>query len=218
MVKYIILTIGLLLLPGMSESASWSVEASLTAYLKDHYPWAEVDISELRLSAAQPAEEPSLITVEKTPPGNAAFRLDFPKHKSIHATAYVKVYERVIMSRGACRKGYVLKPEDLYPTLMESGQIPKGAVRDEDSVIGKPLVRSIVPNTAIIEDMVSKTPLVKRGHKVVLCIEAAGFSIKTLGEIKQDAAVGDYVKAVNLNSKRVITGLLEDENTVRVEF
>jgi flagella basal body P-ring formation protein FlgA len=101
---------------------------------------------------------------------------------------------------------------------MEGGRMPKSAVREEDHVVGKPLVRSIIANAPLTEDMVSMTPLVKRGHKVVLTVEATGFSVKTLGETKQDAAVGEYVKAVNLNSKRVVTGLLIDENTVRVEY
>jgi flagella basal body P-ring formation protein FlgA len=218
MKRYLLLIIGILLLPGISESAPWSVEAALKTYLKDHYPWAEVDLSGLRLSAAKPVEEPSNIAIEKTPPGNAVFRLDFPGNKSIRVTASVKAYDRVIMSRGAYRKGYVLQQQDMYPTLMESGRLPKSAVREEGRIIGKPLARSIVPNVPITEDMVSETPLVKRGHKVVLCVESSGFSIKTVGETKQDASVGDYVKAVNLNSKRVVTGLLVDENTVRVEF
>jgi flagella basal body P-ring formation protein FlgA len=177
-----------------------------------------VDISGLRLSAEKPAEEPSSITVEKTPPGNVVFRIDFPGNKSIRATAFVKVYDRVIMSRGAYRKGYVLKQQDMYPTLMESGRMPKSAVREEDRIIGKALVRSIIPNVPITDDMVSEIPLVKRGHKVVLSVEASGFSIKTMGETKQDASVGDYVKVVNLNSKKVVAGLLVDENTVRVEY
>jgi flagella basal body P-ring formation protein FlgA len=218
MIRYLLLIIGIFLLPGISESAPWSVEAALKTYIKDHYPWAEVDISGLQLGAEMPAEEPSSITVEKTPPGNAVFRLHFPGKKSIRATAFIKAFERVIMSRGAYRKGYVLRQQDMYSTLMESVRMPKSAVREEDRIIGKSLARSIVSNVPITEDMVLETPLVKRGHKVVLFVEASGFSIKTMGETRQDASVGDYVKAVNLNSKRVVTGLLVDENTVRVEF
>jgi flagella basal body P-ring formation protein FlgA len=216
--RTLLLIIWIFLLFGTVEAAPWSPEATLKTYLKTHYPWAEVDISDLRLGAEKPAEEPTSVTVEKTPPGNAVFRLDFRGRKSIRATAFVRVYERVVMSRGAFRKGYVLKQDDLYSTLMESGHMPKSVVREEGRVIGKPLVRSILPNAPITEDMVSETPLVKRGHKVVLSVEASGFSMRTMGETRQDASVGEYVKVVNLNSKKVITGLLVDENTVQVEY
>ena len=206
------------MLSSLASAETWNPEVSLKAYLRDYYPWAEVDISNLRLSAEPPAGQPSAITVEKTPPGKTVFRIDFPSGKSIVATAFIKAYDRIIMSRGAYRKGYVLKQPDMYPTLMETGRVPKGAVREENRIIGKPLARSIVPNVPITEDMVSETPVVKRGHKVMLCVESAGFSIRTIGEIKQDASVGDYVKAVNIASKQIVTGLLIDENTVRVEF
>jgi flagella basal body P-ring formation protein FlgA len=216
--RRLLLIIAILLLSGAAEAAPWSPEAALRSYLRDHYPWAEVDISDIRLSAEKPAEEPTTITIEKTPPGNSVFRLDFRGRKSIRATAFVRVYEHVVMSRGAYRKGYVLKQDDLYSTLMESGHMPKSVVREEGRVIGKPLARSIIPNVPITEDMVSETPLVKRGHKVVLSVQASGFSIKTMGETRQDASVGEYVKVVNVNSKKVVTGLLVDENTVQVEY
>ncbi len=205
-------------LPYHASAEAWNPEATLKTYIREHYPWTEVDISDLRLSAEPPVGQPSAITVEKTPPGKTVFRIYFPSGKSIMATAFIKSYDRIIMSRGAYRKGYVLKQPDMYPTLMETGRIPKSAVREASRIVGKSLARSIVSNVPITEDMVSETPVVKRGHKVMLCVESAGFSIRTIGETKQDASVGDYVKAVNIASKHIVTGLLIDENTVRVEF
>jgi flagella basal body P-ring formation protein FlgA len=177
-----------------------------------------VDISELQASAELPKEQPSAVIVEKTPPGRSVFRLEFPSSRSIVVTALVKTFDRVFMSRNAFRKDYVLRQEDIYPALMESGRIPKGAVREKERIVGKPLVRSIVTNAAITDLMISETPIVKRGRKVMLSIESSGFSIRTAGETKQDAAIGNYVKAENLMSRKMVTGLLVDENTVRVEY
>ncbi len=177
-----------------------------------------MDISDLQVSTALPAERPVTIIVEKTPPGRSVFRFEFRKSRSIIATALVKTFDRVFMSRTAFRKDYVLRAGDFYPTLMETSRLPKGAVREEGRLIGKPLVRSIVPNAPITDSMVSETPIVKRGRSVVLCVESAGFSIKAMGETMQDAAVGDYVNAMNLSSKKIVTGLLVDEDTVRVEY
>jgi flagella basal body P-ring formation protein FlgA len=199
-------------------AASWSPEAELRTYLLGHFPWADVDISNLEFSAELPAGRPVSITVEKTPPGNALFRLEFKGGGTVLATAHIRAFDRVVMTRSAFRKGYVLKPDDVYPTLMESGRIPKGAVRTEEKIIGRPLLRSVVPNVPVTDMMVSDTQLVRRGHKVSILVEAAGFSIKALGETKADAAVGDSVKALNLLSKKTVCGQLVDENTVRVEF
>jgi len=60
--------------------------------------------------------------------------------------------------------------------------------------------------------------MVKRGRKVTLVAEGGGMRIATHGETRENAYVDDAVKAVNLASKRTVTGILVDENTVRVDF
>ena len=218
-VSFLFLVIGLLTVPADSAPiASWSPESTLHSYILQHYPWAEADISDLQLSATPPSYSPSSITVEKAPPGRASFRLEFKGGSSVMATAFVKVFDHVVMSRSAFPGGYVLKQDDVYSTLMESARIPQGAIRTANQAVGKPLYRSIVPNMPLTSAQVSETPLVKRGRKVMICIETPAFSIKTEGELTRDAAVGDYVQTVNLMSKKVITGLLIDENTVRVDY
>jgi flagella basal body P-ring formation protein FlgA len=204
--------------PAVAFGGDWSIETELRTYLKAHYPWAAVDISDLQVSAAPPTERPVTIIVEKTPPGRSVFRFEFRKSRSITATALVKTFDRVFMSRNSFRKDRVLRQGDIYPTLMETCRIPRGAVREESRLIGKPLVRSIVQNAPITDAMVSETPIVKRGRTVVLSVDSSGFSIKAMGQTRQDAAVGDYVKAINLSSKKIVTGLLVDEDTVRVEY
>jgi flagella basal body P-ring formation protein FlgA len=47
-------------------------------------------------------------------------------------------------------------------------------------------------------------------------VESGNFKITAPGEIKANSSVGRAVKAVNLASKKIVTGLLIDENTVKV--
>ncbi|HYA88523.1 MAG TPA: flagellar basal body P-ring formation chaperone FlgA [Nitrospirota bacterium] len=208
----------LLILPAVAFAETWYPECELKTYLKKHYPWAEVDISDLRMSVLPPAERPADIVVEKAPPGRSVFRFEFRKNNSITVTAMIKTFDRIFMSRTAFRKDYVLRQDDIYPTLMETCRIPQGAVREENRLIGKPLVRSIIQNMPITDTMVSDTPIVKRGHPVFICVDSPGFSIKVAGETSQDAKVGDYVKAINLSSKKIVTGLLVDEDMIRVDY
>ena len=42
--------------------------------------------------------------------------------------------------------------------------------------------------------------------------------IATSGETRENAYVDDVVKVVNLASKKTVTGILVDENTVRVDY
>lgn len=199
-------------------SSSWTPEGEIRIYLKAHYPWAETELIGLRVNGELPAERPATVVVEKAPPGNSVFRFDFRNGRTVTATVFVKTFDQVVLSRSGLRKGYVLTGDDVYSTLMNSNRIPRGALREQGRAIGKPLMRSLVANAPITDAMISDTPLVKRGHKVVLSVESRGFTIRTAGEIKSDAAVGELVKVENYGSKKIVTGMLIDENTVRVEY
>jgi flagella basal body P-ring formation protein FlgA len=130
----------------------------------------------------------------------------------------VKAFDRVMMSRGAFPKGHTLKEEDFYTTLMEIARIPKGTIRRESGVFGKTLTRSIVASAPLTDAMVSETAVVKRGRRIVMYAEAPGFTVRTMGELKQDSAVGEQVSVLNLASKKTIMGQLVDVDTVRVGF
>lgn len=207
-----------LLMPAFARAASPDLADVLNEYLKEHYPWTEVEVSDLKVNGDTPPGAPLAVTVEKAPPGRTVFHIEYSHRRNLTVNALVKACDRIMISRNAFRKGHTLGKDDVYATCMDISRIPRGAVRDEDRVVGKPLTRSVVANMPLTDTMISETPLVKRGHRILLLASGSGLTIKAPGEIKQDAMVGDYVKAMNLLSKKVITGLLIDENTVRVEF
>lgn len=214
----LLLVLCLMVMPTFASAASWDVGDVLKTYIMDHYPWAEVEVSDVQLSSEAPARPPASITVEKTPPGRSVFRLGFADGRTVMASATVKASDRVMMSRGAFRKGHTLTKEDVYATLMDSARIPKGTIRSESGVYGKTLTRSVVASVPLTDAMVSETAVVKRGRRIVLYAEAPGFSVKTVGELKQDASVGGQVSVLNLRSKKTIMGQLVDADTVRVGF
>ena len=156
--------------------------------------------------------------VEKGPPGKTAFTMEFRNGMKMTATGSVKALDWIVMSARAFRKGHNLQKDDVFPKLMDVTRIPKGAIKNAEQMIGKPLTRSIVANAPLVDTMIADMPLVKRGRKVTLVIESPSFIITALGEIKENSAVGNRVRAVNLASKKVINGLLLNENTVKVEF
>jgi flagella basal body P-ring formation protein FlgA len=96
-------------------------------------------------------------------------------------------------------------------------KIPTGAVTDLQAVVGKTLTRSIGGNLPIVDHYLAGSPLVKRGRKVTLLVETGRIRITTTGEIRDNAYVNASVRAVNLASKNTVTGILIDENTVRVD-
>lgn len=208
----------LLFVAAPALSAVQDIEEALKMHLRRHYPWAEIEIDALQLNGQVPEELPVKIIVEKGLPGRTIFSLEFGNGKKITAAANVRAYDQVVISRRALRKGYAIKDEDVYTTLMDIRQIPGGAIKDIEEVAGRQLNRSIAANLPVTDNMADEKSLLKKGQRVALLVEAPGLSITARGEMKEDGHIGSYVKAVNLTSKKVVTGMLLDEHTVRVEF
>lgn len=196
--------------------AGSDLASQLKIFLKKQYPWSEIELNDLRLSAEAPAGSPKQIVVEQGPPGKTTFALTYADGKKVHASASVKAFDRVVVSRRALAKDTLLQKEDLYLVSMEVGRIPKGAARTEEELLGKRLSRNIGMNVAIATNMLNDTSLVKKGQKVLLIAEDRGFSVKAPGELQQNGTVGEYVKVINLASHKAIIGLLVDERTVKV--
>jgi flagella basal body P-ring formation protein FlgA len=94
--------------------------------------------------------------------------------------------------------------------------MPKGSLTGIEMIIGKSLKRSIAANIPVVENMIHTHQPVRRGKMVKLLIGNEDFSISATGKTKEKGYVGKSVRAVNLSSKKVVTGVLVDERTVRV--
>ena len=206
------------LFPTVTTAGSWSLEETLKEYVKNVYPWPEIIISDIIVKGDIPDIRPTKIIVQKGLPGRTVFLLEFDSSETLSVTANVKAFDNVISVKRAFKKGYILQKDDLYTLLMDVQRIPAGALKDVKSIIGKSINRSIFANTPITAGMLTDSCTVKKGKRVVLLVEGENFRISTTGEIKESGNIGDYVKALNIASKRVISGLLIDENTVKVEL
>lgn len=206
------------LITAASAAASQSVDDVLKTYIKDNYPWAEVEITDLVLSGEASTGKPQRILVQKGLPGRTAFAIEYADGRRVLATANVRVFDWAVMTRRAFKKGYMLQKEDVYATLLESNRIPKDAVRVDDRIAGAVITRSVMGNTPVVTGMVQESQQFKRGHRVMIVAESEGFSISAKGELRESGRVGHDVKVVNLDSKKIIVGRLINENTVKVVF
>lgn len=206
------------LLPSVSIAGSWNLEETLREYVKSVYPWPEVVISDVQVKGNMPDIKPSKVIIQKGMPGKTVFLLEFKSSKILTVNANVKAFDNVISVKRAFKKGYILQKDDLYNSLMDVQRIPADAVKDINYVIGKSISRSILANTPITHGMLTNSYIVKKGRKVMILVEGEKFRVSTMGETKENSSVGSYVKAINITSKKIVTGLLVDENTVKVEL
>jgi len=204
--------------PGAARASGPSVEAALKSHVLSVRPWSDVELRNLSLDAQPPAEPPRRIVVRKGLPGPTVFSLEYGGGLLVTAKAEVVAYEEIVVSSRRLWRDRPIAEEDLSLSRTEIGKAPAGAFHDPREVVGKVMNRTIGPGLPVLSKHVAGSKLVKRGRRVTLVAESGGVRIATGGETRENAYVDDAVKVVNLSSKKTVTGILVDENTVRVDF
>ncbi len=182
-----------------------------------HYSCDDVKIENLRYSETV-SSIPLEIKIEETSHGLTLFNIKLTDGKSIKASARISCLGRVIVSKRPLRKGSMLSEEDLDMRLVDLKRIPPGAFRKPDEIAGRIINRSISPGLIITEAMLAKENAIKRGTKILIIAESPHFRISVPGELRENAEVGGYARAMNLQTKKIVSGILIDEDTMRVEF
>lgn len=209
--------LSILMLHGLSD-ASNNIEDALRSYLKGRYPWSEIEIRNLAISGEIPEGVIKDIYVDKRPPGRIVFTVQYSNGKKILVTANVKAFDWVVMSRRPQGKGYLLKEDDLFRSLMDVTKIPRGAIKEIDEARGMSLRRSIIANSPLTQEMLAEGNIVKKGSRVLIVAESPAFTITATGELRENGYVGSLVRAINLSSRKTVRGILINENTLKVEF
>ncbi|UCH81541.1 MAG: flagellar basal body P-ring formation protein FlgA [Nitrospiraceae bacterium] len=212
--------VSLFLIAVSSVSSSSSIirdaHAILKSHIRDNYPWKNIEIRDIRVTGELNEEIPEKIVVEKGPLGKAVFLLYSKKGDRVIVRANITAYGRIVMSKRSFRKGHIIGEDDVYVVKKDISKMPKGSLTGIDMIIGKSLKRSIAANIPVVENMIHTHQPVRRGKIVKLLIGNEDFSISATGKTKEKGYVGKSVRAVNLSSKKVVTGVLVDERTVRV--
>jgi flagella basal body P-ring formation protein FlgA len=197
--------------------SSWEPRDIIKKYLKDHYPWAEIELLDIsgEVSSKVPPEKIHLI---QGPLGRAMFSLVFKSGEKSLVQAHIRAMDWVVTSRRPLKKAQIIHQEDVYLALMDVRKMPKDALTRLESAWGKPMSQSLGANMPIIESNMGELPLIKKGQRITLVASVPGLKITTPGEARQDGYLGKSLKAVNLSSKRDVRGIPLDEHHVSVEF
>ncbi len=217
-VALFLLTVLAAAFPGAAHASGAAVEAALKTHVLSVRPWSDVELRNLSLDAQPPAGPLRRVVVRKGLPGPTVFSMEYGDGSVVAAKADVVAFEEIVVSTRRLWRDRPVAEDDVSVARAEIGKVPAGAYHDPQEVVGKVMNRSIGPGMAVLSKHLAGSKLVKRGRRVILVAERGGVRIATGGETRENAYVDDAVKVVNLASKKTVTGILVDENTVRVDF
>lgn len=122
---------------------------------------------------------------------------------------YVPVLKR------ALQPGNVIEKEDIEYKAFPQHKITAHIIQSEQDLIGRTVRRNMpqIGNMINTQDIINPI-LIKRGDLVTMRVENAGVLITARGKAQGNAAAGQVVQVMNLESKRLIEGVVKDSQIV----
>ncbi len=117
-----------------------------------------------------------------------------------------------VASTRTIRAGAILGAGDV--TVLD--QTSHGAYRRVEQVIGKETRRILYPGRPIARDDIGAPAVVTRNQVVTLVYDNGALTISTQGRALSRGGIGDYIKAMNLSSHAVISGMVSAPGEIRV--
>lgn len=143
----------------------------------------------------------------------ATFNLDGTEKKvrgTLSKTVYVPVLNKDVNS------GYVVAKEDIEYKGVPEHKVTPHVARHQEDLIGKSLKRRISAGNILSQnDMVSPVAI-KRGDLVSMRVETPTIVITVRGKAQGNGAIGDTLQVMNMESKKLIDGIVKDSQTVVV--
>ncbi len=127
------------------------------------------------------------------------------------------VLHKVLVSKELLKRGTVITPAMFTTAEMPAAGMENQIISDSNVLNNMQLIRDLTPNTPLRSYDVRTAILVKRGQEVhVKAGEGQGFSITMRAEATQDGGLGDQIRLKNVESGRLLTGVITGPNEAKL--
>jgi flagella basal body P-ring formation protein FlgA len=136
----------------------------------------------------------------------------------IYVPAQIVIIDRVVISRGFIPRGTVLTREHLTIAEREINAASQGYLKDMDAALGMKLKHPIREGLVITPVMLERPALVKRGDEVTILSRSNSLEVRMKGSALANGAEGDRIRVRNLNSSRIVEGVVRADGAVVVQM
>lgn len=136
----------------------------------------------------------------------------------LYVPVRVDLPQTVLVARRALEAGHTLTADDLSVVERSRSSLPPGAEADIDQVVGQVLRFSVAAGQPIVQGMLTGPLRVRSGQSVDLVAIGPGVRLVALGQAMADGRVGQPVLVRNVQSGRVVTGVVNARGEVVVQL
>lgn len=137
---------------------------------------------------------------------------------TVYVPVRVETELEVLVLRAAAARSTSLGAADVEPRRMRVAGLPGTYITSVDQLEGRHLRRALPPGTALTAEMLGADILIRRGQRVTLVANAGGIEVRAQGEAIADANAAGRVRVLNLASRKIVEGLAEGPDLVRVSL
>jgi flagella basal body P-ring formation protein FlgA len=108
--------------------------------------------------------------------------------------------------------------QDVSSQVQRVPGLASNAIRSLGELTGQRLKRDLPAGTVLSPSMLQAEMLIKRGQQVTVLAMVGGIEVRTQAVALSDGAASSRIRVKNLNSAKVVEGLVDTNSVVRVEL
>ncbi len=135
---------------------------------------------------------------------------------TVYVPVAVETEAPVLVLRRALARRARVEALDVELQTRRLPGIASNFVNELSAVQGRRLRRALPAGSPLTTDALDRDVLVQRGQQVTLIASTGGIEIRAQGKALTDGSAHDRVRVQNVNSLKIVEGVVENAGTVRV--
>jgi flagella basal body P-ring formation protein FlgA len=130
---------------------------------------------------------------------------------TVYEMAQVPVPNRLISA------GEIIAADDLEWQSVHLARLAGSSLTDADQLVGRMAKRPLKAGQLLRQSDVAVSPAIHKNDLIRLVVRSGQMTLTVQGKALQDAALGQTIRVVNVNSNRQLSGTVIDAGTVAID-
>ena len=143
---------------------------------------------------------------------------NYRKEAILRVWGYVEAEVPVVVALRPIRCRSIIRKEDIALELKPLSRLPQDVIFKKVYVIGKQARVSIAPGTVLRMSYVELPVIIKRNQQVSIIAKGKCIVVRASGKALENGRLGEIIRVMNLESKRVVWAKVISPQEVEVMF
>jgi len=135
---------------------------------------------------------------------------------TLFVPALVRRAQDLVVAARPIARGTILSAADVTLVTKLLPSAPGGVLVSPEVAVGRVALRDIAPGTTLNANQLKAPQIVRRGQAVTLSLANGPVAVRVAGTALKDGTLGERIPVRNLNSKRVVEGVVLADGRVEV--